>query len=267
MSALKKSELVFAPHPKNPRFKNLTGQKFNYLTALGFAGKKARHSRWYFECDCGTIRDVVGASVTSGRTKSCGCHKQKLTRERREKHGMSRTPTYMSYRAAKGRCENPKDSKYQNYGGRGVKFLYQSFEEFFADMGERPSRDMTLDRIDTNGNYGPGLCRWASRRTQAHTRNDSVRITVEGKTVILASLYSPQEPANKKHNAARRIKKFNWPVMAALFAPAGMRMKEAIEYVEGKSYKELASKHGLLIPAELAKGANQVEISSKKTAA
>ena len=270
MSVLKKSELVFAPHPNNKRFRNLKGRRINKFYVVGYAGgitQGFRASTWFVECDCGTIKTITTTDILNPEVKSCGCHKRKATGDRGRTHGMSKTPTYMSYRAAKGRCENPKDSKYKYYGGRGIKFLYKSFEQFFADLGERTSRKLTLDRIDTNGHYVPGNCKWVTRREQAHNFRKCVVVNIEGVDIILAALFKPEHPTSWKHKSARRIKKFNWPVMAALFAPAGMRKKEAVAFVKGKSFEQLATAAGLNIPPAINAASQPRKIERKKDAA
>ena len=96
------------------------------------------------------------------------------------KHNMCYTPTYRSYIYAKGRCNNTKNTAYSYYGGRGIKFLFSSFEDFFKELGEKP-KGLTLDRIDSNGNYEPGNVQWASRRHQVINRRKYARLKRTGK--------------------------------------------------------------------------------------
>jgi len=85
------------------------------------------------------------------------------------KHGMSYTPEYNAYKGAKNRCNNPKNGRYQYYGERGIRFLFNSFEEFYQELGPRPD-NLTLDRIDTNGNYCVGNVQWSSQLDQLQNR-------------------------------------------------------------------------------------------------
>jgi hypothetical protein len=107
-------------------------------------------------------------------------------------HGMTRvggwkgkiSPTYLSWQRMKGRCQNPNAADFARYGGRGISVYArwsESFEDFLADMGERP-KGLQLDRIHNDGNYEPGNCRWASKRANARNRSSNVRITLDGVT-------------------------------------------------------------------------------------
>lgn len=176
--------------PTDPRFIDVTGLKFGRLFAKEYVGKDQRRAHlWLCQCDCGSAKTVRSALLRNGNTSSCGC----LALEARENinvtHGMTRrgqrAPEYAAYSRAKERCQSPTSRVRQHYGGRGIEFRYRSFVEFLADVGERPSDEHSLDRIDVNGHYEPGNVRWATRIEQARNRRDNVRVVVDGESMTL----------------------------------------------------------------------------------
>lgn len=134
-------------------------------------------TQWRCQCECGNECVVALFRMKSGHTKSCGCAKVgNIT------HGKSRTKTYNSWLAMKQRCCYEKSDEYHRYGGRGIRVCERwidSFENFLADMGERPS-SMTLDRINPDGDYKPENCRWEKEETQARNRRSTIFVDICG---------------------------------------------------------------------------------------
>lgn len=167
------------------RLIDLTGERFGMLVVEHRDGSVRGEARWRCRCDCGTTSLVRGNVLRSGRTRSCGCATPVAVGAMFRVHGLSGRPEYRSWAHMTRRCTNPQDDSYPNYGGRGIRVCDRwlcSFEAFLADMGERPV-GTSLDRINVNGNYEPGNCRWATTKTQArntrHTKlneNDASRI-------------------------------------------------------------------------------------------
>lgn len=160
-------------------FIDISGHKFNRFTALSFIERKRGHDYWLCRCDCGQSRAVQRRRLTLGHSKSCGCLKNEIIRERSLTHGLRRTVEYRAWSHIKSRCTNPNVWNYHNYGGRGIKVCalwMASFEAFYADLGPRPEGKYSIDRIDNNRGYEPGNCRWATPEMQRANRRDSNRV-------------------------------------------------------------------------------------------
>lgn len=152
----------------------LKGRVFGDLTVLGkVPTPTTMKQRWRCKCSCGntiTVRHDYLLHTNSPKTH-CGCKRAGLpTLEK---------PTYICWSAMLLRCTNEKHIAYKSYGGRGIKVCdawKDSFEQFFQDMGKRPSKSHTLDRIDPNGHYEPGNCRWATYKEQGRNKRETIMI-------------------------------------------------------------------------------------------
>lgn len=158
------------------RFIDRTGERFGRLLVVRRA-ECAGRVRWECLCDCGATAIVLAESLQSGRTVSCGCfmmERHKASDNKNSTHRLSNTPTWVSWSSMKMRCTWPKFRGFHRYGGRGIQVCDRwanSFENFLADMGERPP-GTTLDRFPNNdGNYEPGNCRWATHKEQSLNRS------------------------------------------------------------------------------------------------
>lgn len=146
----------------------MEGKTFGRFLVLKEEGEDSAGVRYLCKCSCGNIRNVRGSSLRNGTSSSCGC----FNREIITGHGMTNTPTYRSWVAARSRCRYPKNIGYQRYGGSGIDICdswYNSFERFLEDMGERPE-GMTLDRIDNSKGYFKENCKWSTLIEQSSNR-------------------------------------------------------------------------------------------------
>ena len=206
--------------------RDLTGCKFGRLTVAQYSHRVGQQHLWLTVCECGKQQVVYGSNLTRGHTQSCGClqverasfaHIGRVYRATNLRHGMSNSPTFRAWGGAKNRCLNPKNKKYKIYGARGIKICerWMRFENFLADMGIKPP-GTSLGRIDNNGNYEPGNCRWETPLQQANNTRTNRFIQFNGETRTLAEW--ARLKGLGRATLALRVKK-QWPP-EKLFWPA-----------------------------------------------
>lgn len=213
--------LVFMiPLPKNPRFVNLNGRRFGRLAVLDYAGRIRGNIYWMCRCDCGNERLIFGGNLVRGFSKSCGCMRMEALRQSRITHGCRQTPEYAAWSSMKERCLNPKNPKFHCYGGRGIQICerwLRSFAAFLEDVGPRPSDKHSLERSDTNGDYCPENCSWATQRIQQNNRRNNRRIQFRGMTLTLAEWSRILKI--DYHKLEARINRHDWAIDRAFPTP------------------------------------------------
>jgi hypothetical protein len=198
---------------------DISGHRFGLLRVVGQAQARNGRRAWRCVCDCGNTTEALGANLRSGHTTSCGCVARSALKLSL-KHGGHGTAEYKVWRGMKNRCENPNEPAYPDYGGRSIKICarWQSFENFLSDMGARP-RGMTIERIDVNGDYAPGNCRWATMREQQGNRRDTIRVCIDGRTQALK--HWCEELGRAYKTVHLRLTRYGYELNRALDLPAG----------------------------------------------
>lgn len=201
------------------RLVDLAGKKFGRLIVSSRAANSAHgKAMWNVTCDCGTEKTIIGSSMTGGLTTSCGCHSREVRKTASRTHGMSNSSEFKTWASMIGRCYYETATGYKSYGGRGISVCDRwrnSFEEFYADLGDRPSPTHSLDRYpDVDGNYEPGNVRWATAVEQARNKRDTFNITIGAETKSLAEWCEDLKLPYGTINS--RIRKLGWTPEEAL---------------------------------------------------
>lgn len=171
---------------------SLEDKVFGRLTVIRQNGvDKHFKRRWLCKCECGSTVTITGVYLKNGDTKSCGCYATYQRHNVNKKHGLShkKNSEYEIWKGMKARCYNTNHSGYNNYGGRGIEVCDRwrsSFENFISDMGLKPSPKHSLDRYpDTNGNYCPENCRWATTEEQSRNKRNNKWYNMGDKRMIM----------------------------------------------------------------------------------
>lgn len=199
---------------------DMAGKQYGRWTAISKSHVNATGKLyWNCVCSCGTKKAIWGASLRNGISKSCGCYNSERTIKQNTKHGRSGTSEYNTWLTIQRRCYEPTFIGYANYGGRGIAVCASwrdSFEAFFADMGLKPSKAHTIDRKNTNGNYEPDNCCWATRTQQANNKRNNVLLTLADVTLTVSQWAVRTGMATNTIWTRLRL---HWPVERALTAP------------------------------------------------
>ena len=161
-----------------PKFEDLTGKLFGRWRVIQEASPRVqpsgrRQTMWQCLCECGSVKDVAANSLSKGVSRSCGCLNADLASQRVETHGLSKTSEYKTWQNIKSRCYEPKSRGFENYGGRGIEVCdrwLESFENFHEDMGNKPSKGHSIERVDVNGNYCADNCLWIEKGRQSRNQ-------------------------------------------------------------------------------------------------
>jgi hypothetical protein len=202
---------------------DLTGKKFGRLTVKKYVGRNHNgKNAWLCECKCGNFSTPITSYLTGGYTKSCGC----LNVENRKKaittHGKHKSTEYRAYYNMLTRCYYTSYAGYARYGGRGIKVCKRwingtnnktGFEYFLADMGLRPAKNMSLDRINNDRNYEPSNCKWSTRTEQNSNKCNNLIYVWNGDIITLKELCNITKAS---YDLARHRLKYNWSIEDAL---------------------------------------------------
>jgi len=200
----------------------MIGQRFGHVVVKEAAGSSRQGRLFNCLCDCGNekiiSRGYLRSTDRDGVAASCGCMAGGLSNKT---HGLTKSKVFRAWSAMCSRCSNPNVPEWKNYGGRGIlvsKEWAASFMAFYRDMGEPPSAESELDRIDNNGNYQKGNCRWTTRKNNLRNRRVSRLITFKGQTLTLSE-WAERLGINKTtlHNRLES----GWPIDKALAQTVG----------------------------------------------
>lgn len=250
----RKAQIMARAVPIPPGFKiqDLSGRLIGRLRVAWYAGRNGSgHHHWICLCQCGNV--VVRAHFNLLRKvikdQSCGCTRQEPSSHGNFTHGGRQRPEYVTWCGMKQRCSNPNRIGYADYGGRGITVCErwrESFEDFYVDMGPRPSTKHSLHRIDNDGNYEPGNVVWADRKTQANARRSSRLLTFNGETKTISQW--SESIGVEAYVISLRLQ-YGWSVDDALTMPLGegpTKKPMFLEYMgERKQLAEWARKTGI----------------------
>lgn len=219
-------------------YKNMIGKQYNNWTVLDYSHfnersffdktrNKRRYAKEHFlkvECKCGTIRNVRPAPLKNGKSKGCGCDGNYTETQFKKKHGLTNSRLYKIYSGMKSRCYKDWDKDYKNYGDRGIAVCndwlkdFSNFHKWALKNGYK--EDLTIDRIDNNGNYSPENCRWTTIINQSNNKRNNIYITYQNKTKT-ATEWSRELKVNA--DTLHNRKRLGWSDDEIISTPIGGR--------------------------------------------
>lgn len=225
--------ITHASKPTNPLFVDIEGRRFGKLVVVSYAGMFKTKGKWHCQCDCGNTTTTVGADLRQGLSKSCGCGRKAgaiAAGKANRRHGLTATPTYWSWQSMLARCDNQSHKSFAGYGGRGITICaaWRNFDSFLADMGERPI-GMTLERKDTNGNYEPDNCCWATHTAQARNRRSNRQVTCWGETKTIVE-WSEDSRCVPSHVTLRKRVEMGWTALDAITRQVAAHTRQAASF-------------------------------------
>lgn len=213
------------------KFIDLTGKKFGRLTVIKRGPNKGTSVYWFCQCDCGAKRIIRGDALKQGKTKSCGCLQKDVARKIRLNSRICKKEHYRLryiYDLMKSRCYYVRNIRYNNYGGRGItvcdewKNDFKVFYNWAITNGYK--ENLTIDRIDNNGNYEPSNCRWVDMKTQQNNKSNNYLVTYNNETHTVAEW--SKITGLKESTLHMRLKNYKWTVEMALTTPVRNRCFE-----------------------------------------
>lgn len=210
------------------RVKDIAGQTFGVLTVIDCVGTYDGNAHWSCRCSCGCLVVARGDHLRRGATRSCGasaCRKPWRKTGIGSRGNLSRSTEYVIWNGIVHRCTNPNYEGYRNYGARGIKVCdrWLDFQNFLADMGERPA-GMSIDRIDNDGDYCPENCRWATQKEQARNTRSIRLIEHRGRTQPLSAWC--EELGLPTSTLKNRLDTLGWSVERSLTTPCAHYKRE-----------------------------------------
>lgn len=216
------------PDCKKLHIEDISGQKFGRLTAIRYVGQsKGKQTMWECKCDCGKTIIAQHQNIKNGHTSSCGCYNLECITKRNYTHGGGGTRLYRIWKDMLARCYKESHRGYKDYGGKGV-YVCEEWKDNFVNfrdwsLNNGYSDELSIDRIDSNKEYSPSNCRWATLIEQANNTSRNLRFTIDGRTETLANwcrIYNV--PYARVHS---RVYARKWDIVKALTHPPQIHKK------------------------------------------
>lgn len=195
-------------------FDDLTGKKIGRWTFIKFHG----YSRWLVRCECGKEKILYASNIKRGDSVSCGCYRAENPHNKT--HGLSKTGVYLVWRNMLNRCYNKNVDSFKSHGARGIRVCdswKNSFENFYKDIGHAYKHGLSLDRINNDGDYEPGNCRWANNEIQMNNKRTTHFFEIDGKKMTIKQW--ADEIGMNRNTLANRIYALGWSMEKAINTP------------------------------------------------